>query len=194
MSNIVKIISFALVFAAASSVQAQQKSNSMGMYGELAISPIKLNLDDGAQAKAGYNVNGVRAIVGQQFSPNWAVEGMLGLGMDDDTKTVVVDNISAKATVKMNNFMGVYLRANTHLTPDLEVFGRAGFARMNLRTTVVAGNMSERTNFTDNSFSYGVGMNYNLNKTTYLGLDWMRYNTDGKSKVEGVALTAGYRF
>ena len=194
MTKFSKIIGLALVLVAATSVQAQPKRGSMGMYGELAVSPIKLDLDDGAQSKAGYNVNSLRAIFGQQFHPNLAVEGMLGLGLGDDTKTVVVDGVSAKSSVKMNHFMGVYLRANTQLTPDLEVFGRAGFARMNMRSTVVAGNMSEKTNFSDNSFSYGVGMNFNLNKTSYLGLDVMRYNTDGKSKVQGVALTAGYRF
>lgn len=194
MTNFKKIIGIAIVLVAATSVQAQQKSNSMGLYGELAVSPIKLDLDDGAQSKAGYNVNSLRAVVGQKFHPNLSVEGMLGVGLGDDTKTVVVNNMTAKATVKVSNFMGAYLRAHTNLTPELEVFGRAGFARMNMRTTVVAGNMSERTNATDNSFSYGVGLNYNLNKTTYLGLDVTRYNTDGKSKVQGVALTAGYRF
>ncbi len=194
MTKSTKIIVLALVLAATASVQAQQKGQGSGLYGELAISPIKLDIDDGAQSKAGYNVNSLRAVLGQKIHPNLSVEGMLGLGLGDDTKTVVVSNITAKSTVKVNNFMGAYLRAHTHLTPELEVFGRAGVARMTMRATVVAGNMSEKTEFTDNSFSYGLGMNYNLNKTTYVGLDVTRYNTDGKSKVQGVALTAGYRF
>jgi outer membrane protein W len=194
MTKFTKIIGLTLVLAAAASVQAQQKGQGSGLYGELAISPIKLDLDDGAQSKAGYNVNSLRAVLGQKIHPNLSVEGMLGMGLGDDTKTAVVSNITAKSTVKVSNFMGAYLRAHTYLTPELEVFGRAGVARMTMRATVVAGNMSEKTDFTDNSFSYGLGMNYNLNKTTYVGLDVTRYNTDGKSKVQGVALTAGYRF
>lgn len=194
MTKFKKIIGLTLVLAAAASVQAQQKGQGSGLYGELAISPIKLDLDDGAQSKAGYNLNGLRVILGQKIHPNLSVEGMLGMGLGDDTKSVVINNITAKSTVKVNNFMGAYLRAHTLLTPELEVFGRAGFARMKLSATVAAGNLSEKTSSTDNSFSYGLGMNYNLNKTTYVGLDVTRYNTEGKSKVQGVSLTAGYRF
>ena len=65
---------------------------------------------------------------------------------------------------------------------------------MKLSVTEVVGGKTEKNSSTDNSFSYGLGMNYNLNKTTYVGLDVTRYNTEGKSKVQGVSLTAGYRF
>jgi outer membrane autotransporter protein len=194
MTKLMKIVGLTLVLAASASVQAQQKGQGSGLYGELAISPIKLDLDDGAQSKSAYDVNGMRVVLGQKIHPNLSVEGMLGTGLGDDSKTVVIDKISVKSTVKVRNFMGAYLRAHTHLTPEIEVFGRAGFARMTLRATAVAGNMSEKTESTDNSFSYGLGMNYNLNKTTYVGLDLTRYNTEGKSKVQGVSLTAGYRF
>ena len=194
MTKFTKIVGLALVLAAAASVQAQQKGQGSGLYGELAISPIKLDLDDGAQSKAGYNLNGMRVILGQKIHPNLSVEGMLGMGLGDDTKSVVINNITAKSTVKVNNFMGAYLRAHTLLTPELEVFGRAGFARMKLSVTEVVGGKTEKNSSTDNSFSYGLGMNYNLNKTTYVGLDVTRYNTEGKSKVQGVSLTAGYRF
>ena len=194
MTNLMKIVGLTLVLAASAAVQAQQKGQGSGLYGELAFSPIKVDLDDGAQSKAAYDVNGMRVVLGQKIHPNLSVEGMLGTGLGDDSKTVVINKINVKSTVKVSNFMGAYLRAHTHLTPEVEVFGRAGFARMNLRATVVAGNMSEKTETTDNSFSYGLGMNYNLNKTTYVGLDVTRYNTEGKSKVQGVSLTAGYRF
>ena len=194
MTKFTKIIGLTLVLAAAASVQAQQKGQGSGLYGELAISPIKLDLDDGAQSKAGSNLNGMRVILGQKIHPNLSVEGMLGMGLGDDTKSVVINNITAKSTVKVNNFMGAYLRAHTLLTPELEVFGRAGFARMKLSVTEVVGGKTEKNSSTDNSFSYGLGMNYNLNKTTYVGLDVTRYNTEGKSKVQGVSLTAGYRF
>jgi hypothetical protein len=96
MPKFVNIVGLTLVLAAAASVQAQQKGQGSGLYGELAISPIKLDLDDGAQSKAGYNVNSLRAVLGQKIHPNLSVEGMLGLGLGDDTKTVVVSNITAK--------------------------------------------------------------------------------------------------
>ena len=99
MTKFTKIVGLTLVLAAAASVQAQQKGQGSGLYGELAISPIKLDLDDGAQSKAGYNLNGLRVILGQKIHPNLSVEGMLGMGLGDDTKTVVSNNGTAKATV-----------------------------------------------------------------------------------------------
>jgi hypothetical protein len=61
---------------------------------------------------------------------------------------------------------------------------------MNLRTTVVAVNISEITNFADISFAYGAGMNSHLKKSTFPGLDFTRYNTEGKCKIQGAALAS----
>jgi hypothetical protein len=50
----------------------------------------------------------IRAIVGQPFHPKLACAGLIRLHMGDDSKTVVINNIATMATVKMNNFKGVY--------------------------------------------------------------------------------------
>lgn len=131
-----------------------------------------------------------RAIVGQPFHPKLACAGLIRLDMGDDSKTRVINNIATMATVKVNNFKGVYLLTDSRLTPASQKCGRAGLPRMNLRTTVVAVNMSEITNFADISFAYGAGMNYHLKKSTFPGLDFTRYNTEGKSKIRGAALAA----
>jgi hypothetical protein len=46
------------------------KMNSMGLYGELAVTTIELDLDDGTQNKAGCKVNGVLRHCGSAIPPH----------------------------------------------------------------------------------------------------------------------------
>jgi hypothetical protein len=46
--------------------------------------------------------------------------------MGDDSKTVEIINIATMATVKVNNFKGLYLFIDTCLTPASQKCGGAG--------------------------------------------------------------------
>lgn len=193
-----KIATVTLLAVTALSAQAQYRgnANTTGYYGELAVAPLRTDLNDGSNTKQAYNNTSLRGIMGYQFTPNFSAEGMVGFGFGDDSKTQVFNNVTVKNTVKVNNVMGLYVRAKTNLTPDLEVFGRAGVARASLSDTIMTGALSSKSDTTDSSFSYGFGMNYNLSKATYIGLDFTRYNTQKNvnATIQGMSASFGYRF
>lgn len=199
MPTLSKIATVTLLAVSAFSAQAQSRANTntQGYYGELAIAPVQnsLNQTDGSfKLKSDFSNNSLRGLMGYQFTPMFSVEGLVGAGFGDQSKNLTVGNVAVKATLKTKSVMGLYLRAKTDLTPDLEVFGRVGIARADTSVTLAAGNISEKSNGTDNSLSFGVGANFSLSKTMYFGVDYTRYVTVDKNKIEGLGISVGTRF
>jgi outer membrane autotransporter protein len=73
---------------------------------------------------------------------------------------------------------------------NFELFGRLGWAR----TKVNVSGPGVDASGTGNDFAYGVGVNYNFNPRTYVGLDYMSYHDKDSVKVNGVTVSVGYRF
>src|SRR5262249_10394984 len=114
----------------------------------------------------------LRGIIGYNFHPYFAAEGLLALG-------TVSDNDQ-----KVKNTFGAFLKPKYDFG-NLEAFARLGWARTELGGPIEGSN---------NDFAYGVGANYSFNPRTYVGLDWMRYADKDGVKVDGVTVSVGYRF
>ena len=69
--------------------------------------------------------------------------------------------------------MGVYLKPKVKLNDAIEIFGRVGYARF--KGTVSGAGISETAS--ENGFSYGAGLSYAINPTTYLNVDYMQYTS-----------------
>ncbi len=120
----------------------------------------------------------VRGVVGYEFTPNLAVEGMVGLNGGSDS--------SSGTTLKVDNMVGVFGKVQAPVTDALKVYGRLGVARTSLKANGVSHG--------DTGLTYGAGVTYDLSKTTYLNADYTKYHDRDDQKLEGFTVGVGFRF
>ena len=150
--------------------QAQQaRPAASPLYGELGYSFLDVDADDGFNA----DPHALRGIVGYNFHPFFAAEGMLAFGTKSDEG------------VKLRNAIGAFAKPKFNFG-NVEVFGRLGWVRAKVR--------GDGGSETDDDFAYGVGLNYSFNPRTYVGADWMRYFDKDGVKIDGLTLSVGFRF
>lgn len=120
----------------------------------------------------------VRGVVGYEFTPQLALEGMVGLGARSDS--------SAGSTLKLDNTIGVFGKAQVPLNDAFKVYGRVGVARTALKTNGVSDSST--------GLAWGAGASYDLSKTTYLNVDYTRYLDKDSQKLDGITASIGFRF
>jgi opacity protein-like surface antigen len=158
-------------------------------YGEIGYTPITTNSNEGGDSFKS-SPTALRGILGYEFNPNLAIEGMAAFGLSNsDFK---VNGVSATGTkVKIDNAVGIYLKPKTKLNDKVEIFGRVGYVHIQGTTSLVG--YGSETN-TENSFSFGAGFSYAINPTTSLNVDYMQYvNKDGFT-VNGFTFGVGFKF
>ncbi len=174
-------VALACLFVAGAAQAQQARPAASPWYGEIGYTAAKITSDD-----ATWHPGAVRGVVGYDINPNVAVEGMVGIGAHDDSATVL--GVSVEGKIK--NSYGLYVKPKFNVTPEVEVFGRVGFAR----TKVSASAMGSTFTSSDTDLSYGAGVNYSLSRTTYLGVDYMRYYNKDGVKADGLTVGVGMRF
>ena len=174
--------------AIASALTLAAFSASAQMYGEVGVSAVTYEESfQGNKLKS--SPVAIRGIFGYEINPNFAVEGLVAFGMsDDDVK--LNGNTVARSNFKVDNVFGIYAKPKVKLTPELEGFVRAGFAQSK-GTASLNGQSSSAS---ESGFSYGLGLNYALNKTTSLNVDYMSYLDKNESKATGFTFGVGYKF
>lgn len=175
--------------AIASALTLAAFSASAQMYGEVGITAgkYKENLEPGYTAKS--SPTALRGIFGYEINPNFAIEGMVGVGMSDDN--VKVNGFTAPGVkLEIDSIFGIYVKPKMKFTPELEGFVRAGFAQSK---GTLSGN-GEQYSAKESGFSYGLGMSYALNPKTSLNVDYMSYLDKNDAKVNGFTFGVGYKF
>jgi opacity protein-like surface antigen len=162
--------------------QAQSRAP---LYGELGYSFLELKADDGFKT----NPHALRGIVGYEFHPNVAAEGMLSFGVRSDDANVGGVNVDTK----LRHAFGLFVKPKYNFGPA-EVFARVGYARVKVRSTECIPGACATFNESDGDFAWGIGANYNFNPRMYVGADWMRLNDSDGGKLQGVTISFGYRF
>ena len=174
MKRIAIAAAAALVLAAGA--QAQQARNASPLYGEIGYSFQTIKAD-GFKA----NPQALRGIVGYNFHPYFAAEGMLAFGTASDSD----DGID----VKVRNAYGLFVKPKYDFN-NIEAFARLGWAHTKIRVNDPAGSGNDSTG----DFAWGVGANYSFNPKMYVGADWMRLRDKDGVKVDGLTINFGYRF
>ncbi|MBK0391597.1 porin family protein [Ramlibacter algicola] len=195
-----KCIAFAAAAAAlliAGGAQAQARTAASPLYGELGYTQLKLS-GEGLSVKP----NMIRGIVGYDFHPNFAVEGMLAFGAGDDSQTFTESAGGTTATgtvnLKVQNAYGVYLKPKADLGA-VELFGRLGYTHARVKgSEVITVNgalfSSDSATDSDGGFSYGLGANWKFTPNAYVGVDYMHYYKKDGVKAEGFTVGVGFRF
>jgi opacity protein-like surface antigen len=192
-------IAAASVLLMAGAAQAQQARQVGGTYAEIGYTQMKLSGDDVDSLKPG----ALRGIVGYEFHPNAAVEGMLAFGIRKEERTESMGTPFGVATatmnVKLKNAYGVYLKPKANLSDAFEVFGRVGYTHASFKADATVtipgvGSQSASDSGSDGGFSYGLGANFKFNPTTYVGVDYMHYYKKDGVTLDGLTVGVGFRF
>lgn len=130
-----------------------------------------------------------RVIVGRELDQTFSVEGLVAMGMGDDGIKVVGTSIPT-ATFEVDNVFGLYVRAKTEIANDLEGFARIGVARSKGTARILGVSASA----SETGLSYGLGVSYKLDKTSYLTADYMSYLNRSNSKATGITVGLGFKF
>jgi len=168
---------------AAGAVQAQTspQGDAGAFYGEIGYTGLTYKAPE-----VKTHPGGVRLIGGYEFHPNMAVEfiGLLGAKEGE----IPVDGGILK--VKIDNIWGVFLKPKVAVTPEVELFGRLGYARTKTKFSGDGETGSE----SGNSVAYGVGASYAINKRVSLSFDYMSYYNRDNIRIQGPTLGVGIKF
>jgi hypothetical protein len=118
----------------------------------------------------------VRSIVGMGFNDNLDGEFMVATG--------VVDSMIGVTTLSLDHMYGLYLKPKTKLSDTIELFGRIGY----VNTQVSASNWAASTWASDSSASYGIGVQFNINKGTAITTDWTSYYNKSGTTLDGFSV------
>lgn len=176
-----KIILVSATLLACAAAQAQT-------YVELAYTATTVEID-----RRGFNIetkpSALRGIVGYEFNPNLAVEGMVAFGVGTSSITANGQSV-ADANFKINSALGLYLKPKIKLNNEIEIFGRLGFAS----TKSTVSDTADTSTGSWSSFSYGAGVSYAITPKISLNADYMQYLNEDKETVNGFNFGVGYKF
>jgi opacity protein-like surface antigen len=183
-------IAAAAAIAMLSTAAQAQTAKTSPVYGEVGYTQFKFKEEGVGSVKP----NALRGIVGYEFHPNVAVEGMLAFGISDDSISVDEGFGPINVDLKLQHAYGIYVKPKFNVTPEFEVFGRLGYTQAKFKATASFAGVSVSESDSDGDVSYGLGAAYRFNPRMSVGLDYMRYSDKDGVKVDGVTVSFGYRF
>lgn len=114
---------------------------------------------------------------GREFSRHLAVEGRLGLGIDDD------------AGVDVDHFFGVYGRAILPLADIFSIYGMLGFTAGKVSVSGPGGGSD-----TDTDLSYGFGADLAVGRNLAVNFEWAKLFEGSGYEVEATSVGIVYRY
>ncbi|WP_066018447.1 porin family protein [Endozoicomonas atrinae] len=124
-------------------------------------------------------------LVGIKANEHFSTEVRVGFGVGNDSAKYQGESV----TLDVDNFVGVYGRLGMPVG-KVYPYVVAGLTQVEMTIDVAGQSMSE----TDSDISYGVGLDYNLNKSLKLNLEYINLYDRGDSKINSVNIGATYHF
>ena len=136
-----------------------QDTVSTGWYGNLGYT--SADSDD-------VTLGAVTGRLGYRLHPNWAVEGEVSFGTNDE-------DVVPGTSVKLDNQEAIYGVGILPVTPQLDLFARVGYGRTELKV--------DGPGFTgsgdDNSWNYGAGAQWMFDDKNGIRGDYTKHDFDG---------------
>jgi outer membrane autotransporter protein len=185
MKQTIIVAAAAALFSFGAQAQSSSAPASTPWYGELGYTSLKFHDSSGFSVGPG----ALRGIIGYNFHPNVAVEGMLAGGVSDGSTTIAGTDVK----VKLQDAYGIFVKPKVDLD-NFELFARLGWTQERVRVSAISALGSASASGSDNSFAWGAGASYNFSPKAYVTLDYLRYYSKDSTKIDGWTLGAGYRF
>lgn len=131
----------------------------------------------------------LRGVLGYELNDNVALEVMAATGLGYSDADVTASSTSG-IQFKINSLYGWYVTPKTQLADRVEGFVRLGYAHVRGTATLQGSSSSDY----ENGFSYGLGLRYRFDRTTFLNVDYMSYLNKTDYKARGVTVGLGFNF
>jgi Outer membrane protein beta-barrel domain len=163
--------------AAGAAAQAQTRPNMTGPYAEVGYAWLTLSSSGTDVSTADWV-----ARMGMDFMPYLGGEVFGG--------TSASSGDAYGASFKVDNMYGAYLKLHVETAQDFELFARAGWVHSTLKASYYGYGASS----SDDSLSYGVGMQFTFADHWYMQGDYFSYYDKHGDTIKGPSLSVGYRF
>lgn len=178
-SKLAQVSALAILSFVAMSASAQTAPSKI--YGEVGYTMLSYK-EVGYKAEPGI----LRAVIGTEIHPNANLEAMLGFGITEGTTSI--RNVTV--TSKVDRFWGLYVRPKVMISPEVELFGRLGYASSKITVSVPGFALSD----SGSSLSYGAGVSFKVAQNTSIVADYMSYYSKDGVKATGLSLGLGFKF
>lgn len=171
------LASLAAILAAAPAV-----AQGTGFYADGGYTFIGIDADAG-DASVDVDLGAISGHVGYEFTPNFGVEGELAIGVDDEEASFE----GGEASLGLNYLVGAYGRAQFPVTPNINLFARAGVVNAELEVEVTGlGSESD----SETGAGFGAGADFFFDANNGVRLDYTRYDIED---LEADAFTIAYK-
>ena len=202
------MLKYILAATVATGIAGAAAAQENGLYLEGGYQYLEIEPDG---ADSGVDTNAIGARLGYQFNPVFSIEGELASGIDDGEFDYNVDEdsfnlddnndgdfndlIAASGDIGLNYLVGLYGKAKVPLTDRLDVYGRAGYAYVDLDASIQTPGGTTLTTIEDaeEGPAFGAGLSYDLTENVYLKGDYTYYSFED-TDTNGVMLGVGYKF
>ena len=148
----------------------------------------RVTLDPTSSQISSTNPHMLSLSIGQQVGEYFAVEARAGFGVS--TNSVELFNADGsslgKADVKVNYITSIYAKPQLPISPELKLYGLAGWAH----GEISVGGIAEK----DSDMSFGVGFNYSISDKTEVYFDWIELMDQDAVEVSSINLGIQYLF
>jgi len=133
-----------------------------------------------------FDTSAIQVRVAGAVNPNVDIEGVLAIGVSDDSYNVFqpgVGNVSLSA--QLANMLGIYAKLHTDASSKFQFFGRLGLAIVKYDFDAsIQGLGSGSDSYDDAGLSFGLGISFNITDKSAIVID---YTILPKVDIEGIA-------
>lgn len=136
-----------------------------------------------------YDIGAVVGRFGAFGTANLAIEGRVGVGIQDDTQTLGGTDV----TLELETLLGMYGVGHLNFGKNSSVYAVLGFTRLDAKASAqsVPG---VSLSADDSDMSYGVGADIGLSKNIAVNIEYMSYYSKGATDLNAAAIGLVFGF
>ncbi len=182
-----------IVIASMLLTAAAAQAADTGAYGGIAVHRPTVELDAGP-VDLNWNLSSFSVLGGYQFHPNFALEGRVAVGANDDK----VGEPGNSLTVGIDRSYALFAKASYPVAEGMALYGLAGYDYTKFNADAVVDGKAENADSGENGLAYGVGFQYAVNDNLNLALEYLVRpdieDEELKASNRGFGLTATFKF
>ncbi len=136
-----------------------------------------------------YDLGAVVGRFGAFGTANFAIEGRVGAGVQDDTQTVGVVDV----TLELESLVGMYAVGHFNFGRNSSLYGVLGFTRVEGKASAPAAPGVTLTG-DDSDISYGIGADIGITRSIALNIEYMSYYSRGDVDINAAAIGLVFGF